>query len=138
MSNLATVTGILSICYFDELSSLSNLKSLKRIGSLKLEKLINCSSPIDISDAVFSAKDSEESIIRISECKKLQKLITKDDLSNVSVDIDAWANNYVDFNFKKVKNYHTQHQTKKFLLFQLKRYTVTFIWCGDEIWHHCK
>ena len=103
MSNLATVTGILSICYFDELSSLSNLKSLKRIGSLKLEKLINCSSPIDISDAVFSAKDSEESIIRISECKKLQKLITKDDLSNVSVDIDAWANNYVDFNFKKVK-----------------------------------
>ena len=103
MSKLATVTGILSICYFDELSSLSNLKSLKRIGSLKLEKLINCSSPIDISDAVFSAKDSEESIIRISECKKLQKLITKDDLSNVSVDIDAWANNYVDFNFKKVK-----------------------------------
>lgn len=104
MSNLTTVTGIFSICYFDELSSLSNLKSLKRIGSLKLEKLINCSSPIDISDAVFSAKDSEESIIRISECKKLQKLITKDDLSNVSVDIDAWANNYVDFNFKKVKN----------------------------------
>ena len=83
MSNLATVTGILSICYFDELSSLSNLKSLKRIGSLKLEKLINCSSPIDISDAVFSAKDSEESIIRISECKKLQKLITKDDLKFV-------------------------------------------------------
>ena len=104
MSNLATVTGLLSICYFYELSSLSNLKNLKRIGSLKLEKLINCSSPIDISDAVFSAKDSEESIIRISECKKLQKLITKDDLSNVSVDIDAWANNYVDFNFKKVKN----------------------------------
>ena len=103
MSNLATVTGLLSICYFYELSSLSNLKNLKRIGSLKLEKLINCSSPIDISDAVFSAKDSEESIIRISECKKLQKLITKDDLSNVSVDIDAWANNYVDFNFKKVK-----------------------------------
>ena len=104
MSNLATVTGILSICNFNELSSLSNLKNLKRIGSLKLEKLINCSSPIDISDAVFSAKDSEESIIRISECKKLQKLITKDDLSNVSIYIDAWANNYVDFNFKKVKN----------------------------------
>ena len=104
MSNLATVTGLLSICYFYELSSLSNLKNLKRIGSLKLEKLINCSSPIDISDAVFSAKDSEESIIRISECNKLQKLITKDDLSNVSIYIDAWANNYVDFNFKKVKN----------------------------------
>lgn len=104
MSNLATVTGSLSICNFDELSSLSNLKNLKRIGSLKLEKLINCSSPIDISDAVFSTEDSKESIIRISECKKLQKLITKDDLSNVSVDIDAWAGNYVDFNFKKVKN----------------------------------
>ena len=103
MSNLATVTGILSICNFNELSSLSNLKNLKRIGSLKLEKLINCSSPIDISDAVFSAKDSEESIIRISECNKLQKLITKDDLSNVSVDIHAYANSYVDFNFKKVK-----------------------------------
>ena len=104
MSNLATVTGLLSICYFYELSSLSNLKNLKRIGSLKLEKLISCSSPIDISDAVFSNEDSEESIIRISECKKLQKLITKDDLSNVSIYIDAWANNYVDFNFKKVKN----------------------------------
>ena len=113
MSNLATVTGILSICNFNELSSLSNLKNLKRIGSLKLEKLINCSSPIDISDAVFSAKDSEESIIRISECKKLQKLITKDDLSNVSVDIHAYANSYVDFNFKKVKKLSYRTPDKK-------------------------
>ena len=113
MSNLATVTGILSICNFNELSSLSNLKNLKRIGSLKLEKLINCSSPIDISDAVFSAKDSEESIIRISECNKLQKLITKDDLSNVSVDIHAYANSYVDFNFKKVKKLSYRTPDKK-------------------------
>ena len=113
MSNLATVTGILSICNFNELSSLSNLKNLKRIGSLKLEKLINCSSPIDISDAVFSAKDSEESIIRISECNKLQKLITKDDLLNVSVDIHAYANSYVDFNFKKVKKLSYRTPDKK-------------------------
>ena len=113
MSNLATVTGLLSICYFYELSSLSNLKNLKRIGSLKLEKLINCSSPIDISDAVFSAKDSEESIIRISECNKLQKLITKDDLLNVSVDIHAYANSYVDFNFKKVKKLSYRTPDKK-------------------------
>ena len=113
MSNLATVTGILSICNFNELSSLSNLKNLKRIGSLKLEKLINCSSPIAISDAVFSAKDSEESIIRISECNKLQKLITKDDLSNVSVDIHAYANSYVDFNFKKVKKLSYRTPDKK-------------------------
>ena len=113
MSNLATVTGLLSICYFDELSSLSNLKNLKRIGSLKLEKLISCSSPIDISDAVFSNEDSEESIIRISECKKLQKLITKDDLSNVSVDIHAYANSYVDFNFKKVKKLSYRTPDKK-------------------------
>ena len=113
MSNLATVTGILSICNFNELSSLSNLKNLKRIGSLKLEKLINCSSPIDISDAVFSAKDSEESIIRISECNKLQKIITKDDLLNVSVDIHAYANSYVDFNFKKVKKLSYRTPDKK-------------------------
>ena len=113
MSNLAPVTGILSICNFNELSSLSNLKNLKRIGSLKLEKLINCSSPIDISDAVFSAKDSEESIIRISECNKLQKLITKDDLLNVSVDIHAYANSYVDFNFKKVKKLSYRTPDKK-------------------------
>ena len=113
MSNLATVTGILSICNFNELSSLSNLKNLKRIGSLKLEKLISCSSPIDISDAVFSAKDSEESIIRISECNKLKKLITKDDLSNVSVDIHAYANSYVDFNFKKVKKLSYRTPDKK-------------------------
>ena len=75
----------------------------------------------------FSNEDSEESIIRISECKKLQKLITKDDLSNVSIYIDAWANNYVDFNFKKVKNLSYITPDKKFLPFQLKRYTATFI-----------
>ena len=43
----------------------------------------------------------------------MQKLITKDDLSNVSVDIHAYANSYVDFNFKKVKKLSYRTPDKK-------------------------
>lgn len=118
MTKIVTVKGKLSICNFEEISSLPILKNITELGSLALHKLTNCSGAIDIRNATFLSNSQNESIIDILECKKIEKLITKNDLSNVSVSINAWAGMNIDFNFTKVKNlsYVTPDSNKDFIL----------------------
>lgn len=102
LDKLTLVKGNLSIQNFEKLENLPNWNNLTHLGGINLCR-IHLIESLDLGKISFESSLQNHPVIKISECKNLENLITKNDLSNVDVYIDSSSS--VKTNFTKVNNY---------------------------------
>lgn len=109
LNNLKQVKGTLNISYFGTMSELPNLSSLSLVGGIFIEKLWGLQGKgivCDLSNASFQSFNDVDPFMHISG--GFDKLKTKDDLSNVNIEMGLICHTdrcIPEINFKKVLDF---------------------------------
>ena len=86
LSNLSIVKGTLTISKFQVLKKLPDWSKLEQLGGLTLLRLLECSDRIlDLSKVNFVPFEDNEPLISITDGTIFSKIITKEDMSQVSM-----------------------------------------------------
>lgn len=110
LNNLKQVKGTLNISYFGAMSEFSNLSSLSLVGGIFIEELwglFGTGSICDLSNVSFQSFNDVVPFIHIGGTA-FDKLKTKEDLSNVNIEMDiaCYADRCIpEINFKKVSDF---------------------------------
>ena len=110
LNNLKQVKGTLNISNFGAISELPNLSSLSLVGGVFIENLWGLqgkSTVCDLSNASFQSFNDVNPFIHIGGTA-FDKLKTKDDLSNVNIEMSiiCYADRCIpDINFKKASDF---------------------------------
>lgn len=128
LSNLSIVKGTLTISKFQVLKKLPDWSKLEQLGGLTLLRLLECSDRIlDLSKVNFVPFEDNEPLISITDGTIFSKIITKEDMSQVSmflapsgitgssVGIDP------ELNFKSIKNFKYSSNMTTDPVFQFER-----------------
>ena len=118
LSNLSIVKGILTISKFEALENLPDWSKLTQLGGLSLNRLLKYyNKELDLSNVEFVMFENTEPAITIYQTV-LGKLITKENLSNVNMNISCSAVTGVPgpslntaLNFKYINNLSIENST---------------------------
>lgn len=111
LSKLTTVKGLLTISNFQVLGELPDIKNVTTLGGIKLNLLEECNGKeLNLEKVNFETFNNIEPSINIIGYTNLSKIITKEDLSNVNVNIATMARGtnaaiFPEMNFKNVKDF---------------------------------
>lgn len=111
LSKLTTVKGLLTISNFQVLAELPDTKNITRLGGIKLNWLEECNGKeLNLENANFETFNDVEPSIDVVGYTNLAKITTKEDLSNVNVNIETMGRGantaiFPELNFKSVKSF---------------------------------
>lgn len=111
LNKLTTVKGLLTISNFQVLGELPDTKNITTLGGIKLNRLEECNGKeLNLEKVNFETFNNIEPSINIIGYTNLSKIITKEDLSNVNVNIETMARGtntaiFPEMNFKNVKDF---------------------------------
>lgn len=128
LSNLTVVKGTLTISQFQVLNELPDWSKLTRLGGLKFSRLFEYyNHTLDLSNIDFEAFDGAEPEISIYSGTIFSKIITKEDMSHVSMSLEAngvtgsGAGMDPELNFKSIKNFTYSSNLTEDPVFQFER-----------------